>query len=173
MTDNLQTQNIYRFKFTDEIMNYLTSFAKQHQYVDRNTYKEAWLIWIEENDNIICEECSRLEKLGYHGNVKDKMFKASRYYFRKKPNSKPEPKSRKNYVTIEPEILMLMDDHIKRNMENTDYTPAKGYSDFCETNLNNLIDEVARLVENNLSKDEISTKIKKTYKNRYFIISRN
>lgn len=173
MTDTQQTQNIYRFKFTDQIMDYLTSFAKQHQYVDRKTYKEAWLTWINENEDIISEECCRLEKLGYDGDVKDKMFKACRYYFRKKPNNKPEPKSRKNYVTIDPEILMIMDEHIRRNMDNADYSPAKGYSNFCEVNMNNLIDEVGRLVENGLSKDEIAGKIKKTYKNRYFIISRN
>jgi hypothetical protein len=165
--------NIYRFKFTSEFMEYLTSFAKQHQFVDRKTYKEAWTEWINENEEIVDKECRRLEGLGYDGDVKDKMFKASRYYFRKKSTQKIEPKSRKNYVTIDHEVLNLMDEHIRRNIGNSDYSPANGYNEFCKININNLGEEVKRLVENGLNGDEISSKIKKTYKNRYFIISRN
>jgi hypothetical protein len=66
-----------------------------------------------------------------------------------------------------------MDVHIERNMKVNGYSPANGYSDFCNFNINFLEEEVNRLLANGLNKTEISDKIKKTYKNRYFIISRS
>lgn len=167
-----QVNNIYRFKFTSEIVDYLTCFAKKHQYTDRKSYKEAWVEWLAENEEMINEECLRLESLGYDGDVKDKMFKAARYYFRKKSSEKPEPQKRKNYVTIDHDILNMMDIHIQRNINTIGYSPAMGYSDFCNNSMNSMEDEVRRLLKCGLNKEEISDKIKKTYKNRYFIISR-
>ena len=172
-TINDTNSSIYRFKFTTDVMIYLTSFAKKHQFVDRKTYKEAWETWLNDNSEMVEEECCRLYKLGYEGDVKDKMFKAARYYFRKKSSSKLEPQKRKNYVTVDHEILNCMDEHIKRNIGNSGYSPASGYSDFCHSNINVLNDEVIRLLDCDLNKEEIITKIKKTYKNRYFIVSRN
>jgi len=165
--------NIYRFKFTPDIVDYLCCFAKKHQYVDRITYKEAWAEWLIENEEVIELESNRLQMLGYDGDVKDKMFKAARYYFRKKSSEKPNHQTRKNYVTIDHNILNLMDVHIERNMKVNGYSPANGYSDFCNFNINFLEEEVNRLLANGLNKTEISDKIKKTYKNRYFIISRS
>ena len=172
-TINDTNSSIYRFKFTTDVMIYLTSFAKKHQFVDRKTYKESWETWLNDNSEMVEEECCRLYKLGYEGDVKDKMFKAARYYFRKKSSSKLEPQKRKNYVTVDHEILNCMDEHIKRNIGNSGYSPASGYSDFCHSNINVLNDEVIRLLDCDLNKEEIITKIKKTYKNRYFIVSRN
>ena len=172
-TINDTNSSIYRFKFTTDVMIYLTSFAKKHQFVDRKTYKEAWETWLNDNFEMVEEECCRLYKLGYEGHVKDKMFKAARYYFRKKSSNKLEPQKRKNYVTVDHELLNCMDEHIRRNIGSSGYSPASGYSDFCQSNINALNDEVIRLLDCDLNKDEITTKIKKTYKNRYFIISRN
>ena len=172
-TINDTNSSIYRFKFTTDVMIYLTSFAKKHQFVDRKTYKEAWETWLNDNFEMVEEECCRLYKLGYEGDVKDKMFKAARYYFRKKSSNKLEPQKRKNYVTVDHELLNCMDEHIRRNIGSSGYSPASGYSDFCQSNINALNDEVIRLLDCDLNKEEITTKIKKTYKNRYFIISRN
>ena len=172
-TTNDTNSSIYRFKFTTDVMIYLTSFAKKHQFVDRKTYKEAWETWLNDNFEMVEEECCRLYKLGYEGDVKDKMFKAARYYFRKKSSNKLEPQKRKNYVTVDHELLNCMDEHIRRNIGSSGYSHASGYSDFCQSNINALNDEVIRLLDCDLNKDEITTKIKKTYKNRYFIISRN
>lgn len=171
-TNNNTNNTIYRFKFTDDIMTYLTSFAKKNQYVDRNTYKEAWGFWLDENSEIVENECDRLQKLGYDGDVKDKMFKSARYYFRKKSNKTSEPQKRKNYVPIDQDILSAMDVHIQRNMYDETYSPANGYSEFCQCSETILSDEILRLLDSGLTKEEIMMKIKKTYKNRYFINSR-
>ena len=42
----------YRYKFSTEVMNEITAFSKIHQYDDRQTYKEAWNKWKEEQKDL-------------------------------------------------------------------------------------------------------------------------
>jgi len=110
-----------------------------------------------------------LEALGYEGDVLDKMFKSARYYFRKKSTVKPEPKERRKYVGIQKELLDAMDNHIISGLNKEDYKPSEGFNDFCTNNIDALKNEVERLLSNNLAADDIMKKVKKTYKNRYFM----
>jgi hypothetical protein len=166
---------IFRFKFTDDVASAIVQFAKIHQYDDRKTYKEMWKQWCEDNDEIISREITRLNNLGYDGDVHDKMFKAGRYYFRKKDLSDHKtPRPRRNYISMSGDILTAMDTHIKENITKHKFTPATAYDDFCDTNKNMLLDEIKRIFNTGpLTKDDVSNKIKKTYKNRYFIVSRS
>ena len=173
-TDSVcQNINIFRYNFNDDVMDHLSTFAKIHQHDERKSYKEAWKLWLEENIEMIKREEKRLYDLGYEGDVIDKMYKAARYYFRKKSNVKPDPKKRRKYISMEHEILVAMDTHISRNMTNDGYTPSNGYSNFCQMHIELLKSEISRMLEIKISKEEISVKFKKTYKNRYFILSRN
>lgn len=160
---------IYRFKFTQHFMDELYKFSKIHQYDDRKSFKEAWENWAEEKEELIESESSRLTNLGYEGDIEDKMFKSARYYFRKKGITKPEPKERRKYVGVHKELLDAMDSHILNGRNLPDYKPSEGFVDFCKTNTQELKDEIAKLLENNMDSSEIMNKIKKTYKNRYFI----
>ena len=76
--------SVYRYQFTKEINDAITDFAKIHMFDHRHDYKEGWNSWWESNKDILEAEINRLQGLGYKGNVKDKMYKAGRYYFRKK-----------------------------------------------------------------------------------------
>ena len=78
------TTTIYRYKLSIEAMDEITTFSKIHQYDDRHTYKEAWNMWKGNHEDFISAEAERLMRLGYVGSVEDKMYKAGRYYFRKK-----------------------------------------------------------------------------------------
>ncbi len=168
-----KTVNIFRFKFTDEIAENIANFSKVHQYDDRKVYKENWEEWLGENNDIISREESRLLELGYDKDVKDKMFKAGRYYFRKKDRVPPVPVKRRTYVSISHQILNLMDSHITSHMNNDEYTPAKGYDSFCEAHTASLSTEIQNiLAEHQITSSDMASKIKKTYKNRYYIISR-
>lgn len=54
-----------------------------------------------------------------------------------------------------------------------DYTPANGYKEFCNLHENLLgIEQKRLLLEYNIPKEHIIDKFKKTYKNRYFILTR-
>jgi hypothetical protein len=174
-TDSLyQNPVIFRYKFTEEFMEELYKFSKIHQYDERKDFKEAWTLWLEDNDNIIEEESSRLNRLGFEGDVLDKMFKSARYYFRKKSIVKPEPKQRRKYITVNKDLLDKMDLHIETNLFNEDYQPKTGFIQFCEE----YADLIANITQSIIEKGETDTqlindKIKKTYKNRYFIATNN
>jgi hypothetical protein len=175
MIDNFDSNdvNIYRYNFNEIVMDELSTFAKLHQYDQRKDYKEAWKLWVDENNEIIKKEEERLNKLGYEGDIIDKMYKAARYYFRKKPQVKNEPKQRRKYISMEQDIISSMDEHIYRNIVTDDYSPSSGYSEFCKLNIELIKSEIKRMLDIGITSEDISVKIKKTYKNRYFIISRN
>jgi len=161
---------IYRYKFTNEFTAELFKFSKIHQYDHRKGFKEAWQIWIEENSELIDEEVRRLVNLGYDGNIVDKMFKSARYYFRKKSTEIKEPIKRRNYVGSLKDLLDAMDNHIKTNIVSGDFKPSDGFDDFCNKNINILKEQITQFCRAGITdSNEIKSKIKKTYKNRYFL----
>jgi hypothetical protein len=165
--------NIYRYKFIDNFTEELYRFSKIHEYDNKNDFKDAWKIWIEDNNDIICEEVRRVTNLGYNGDVISKMFKSARYYFRKKTTEKKEPIVRRNYIGIKKEILDSMDKHIQINIIKNDYKPANAFHSYCNENTELLKEEIKRLLKLGLSDHlDIKDKIKKTYKNRYFLLTK-
>ena len=219
----------FRFEFSADIMELIERFAIVHQYDERKSYKEHWNNWYNENKEEMEKEIERMNNVGYVGDVKDKMFKAGRYYFRKKNikkqgtehqhkqveqheqveqqkqveeqkqveqheqveqqkhehqpfrlqiqkknDSTTNEKPRRNYITMLESTLNSMDIHIKTSLaNNTEFKPSDGYKDFCENNVSILRTEIQRMVTDNImDKNDISDKIKKTYKNRYYMITK-
>lgn len=161
--------NIYRYKFDDVFVEQLSRFAKIHQYDHRKDFKEAWAKWMDENEEIVSEEVRRLTTLDYKGDIIDKMFKSARYYFRKKSTEKKAPCKRRDYVGVCKELLAAMDEHIKTNLSNI--KPSTGFIAFCKQEVGLLEREVHHLVELGFTDaNEIGNKMKKTYKNRYFVV---
>jgi hypothetical protein len=177
MTEHVIPQT-YRYKFSIEIMNEVTAFSKIHQYDDRQTYKEAWDLWKEDQKDIIDTETDRLMRLGYTGSVEDKMYRAGRYYFRKKNMSATkERQNRRGYISINRKVRAAMDTHIREIIDGDDFTPASGYADFCENNLEILTEEIYRICREDaaaaVDSKLLVEKFKKTYKNRYYLLSRS
>ena len=173
MTDkDLKT---FRFKLSDETLDQVIKFSKIHQFDSRQDYKEAYEKWYQETE-IIKREEERLIEKGFKGDLKVKLFKAGRYYFRNKsmrPEEENKPKERCTYLKMSTELIAAMDLHITENISNSDYKPSTGYKDFIEKNNEELIKEISRIISTyNLKTEEIQNKIKKTYKNRYYTISR-
>jgi hypothetical protein len=163
--------NIYRYKFTTEFTDELFKFSKIHQYDHRKDFKDAWAIWMEDNESLVSAEIRRLSNLGYNGDIVDKMFKSARYYFRKKSTEKKSPVQRRDYTKLQKEFLDMIDEHIKHNIKSGDFKPSDGFNDFCDQNINILKEQVNDLYRTGLKDSlEIKAKIKKTYKNRYFQI---
>jgi len=171
-TDNVI--NIFRYKFTDDFTSEMFKFSKVHQYDHRKDFKDAWQIWLEENNDIVEEEVRRVTNLGYDGDVLDKMFKSARYYFRKKSIEKKTPAKRRAYVGTNKELIEAMDEHIKSRVNDKDYKPADGFCEFCDTKSELLKEEVNKLFKSGFTDSNlIKNKIKKTYKNRYFLLTNN
>jgi len=169
--DSINPIGIYRYKFTNEFTAELFKFSKVHQYDHRKDFKEAWEIWVDDNEEIIDEEVKRLTSLGYEGDILDKMFKSARYYFRKKSTEKKEPVKRRTYVGSQKDLLDAMDDHIKSNISSGEFKPSDGFDGFCKENIDIIKEQVNMLCRAGFTEpNEIKSKIKKTYKNRYFLI---
>lgn len=173
-SDDKMSINIYRFKFTIDFINELFKFSKIHQYDHRKDFKEAWEVWTDENKILMDEEQRRLIELGYEGNIKDKMYKSARYYFRKKTVEKIKPIPRRNYISINKELLDIMDEYLENiSRNNSKCKPSNSFEEFCKIHIDILKESVNILVKNGFTNvDEIKNKIKKTYKNRYFLLIR-
>lgn len=170
--NNPDNKLIYRFKFNDEFLIMLYKFAKLHQYDSRQDFKEAWKEWTELNTDEIEKEELRLTQIGYDKNVKEKMFKSARYYLRKKSVEKKQPIKRKKYIGINKNLIYLMDEQIKKGLENAVLKPSDGYNLFNTMHRDEIDIESKLLLDNNYTKEEIINKLKKTYKNRYFIYTK-
>lgn len=160
---------VFRYKFAADIVEDLNRFALVHKDDDRQTFKDAWVFWVATNKDAIDAEVARLRDLGFVGDVEDKMFKSARYYFRKKGTEKKAPVVRRDYVSLPKSLLCEMDRHIINNLHVDDFKPSNSFDKFC-MNKEVLREPVMQLRAHGMSVDEIREKIKKTYKNRYFVL---
>ena len=168
MDSNFQPTT-FRFKFSEEFQEHLNAFAKLHRYDNRHDFKESWAKWIDDQSSLVDSECNTLKKTGYNGSPIDKMYKSARYYFRKKSDTKDQPKKRRKYVSLDQRMIDLMDTHIMDWCRRADFKPSYAFDDFCEKYDNQITDEITRLfTQKGLTESDISEKFKKTYKNRYF-----
>lgn len=188
---NLKLQT-NRYKFNSKIIYLLSEFAKMHQHEGSKDYKESWSKWISEPEihSELEEEKGRLIKEGIVGDVMDRLYKSSRYYYRKKI-SKPEeaPKNRKKYEGLTKDILHKMDAHIIREingsidvLENESivsrFTPAKSFELYMEENSSCVLDLIPNMPtstaeERRIQTDDVIRRVKKTYKNRFYKIKVN
>ena len=168
---------IYRFKFSDSFMDLLRTFANNHRYDEPAVFKERWLRWSCNEINIkhIVNEEKRLVDSGYKGDMEDKMFKTVRYYLKNKSVEKKEPKKRRKYISISKYIIESMDEHIEEIAMIQNMKPAMAYNNYSSNDeySDSMDDELNRLI--NLGMNDISAlnKIKKTYKNRYYLQQKN
>jgi len=177
---NMENQKIFRYKLCDAIMANITQFAQKHQFDDRHSYKDAWVLWLAENQDTVEREVARLHQLDYKGDVIDKMFKAGRYYFRakagihteqKEQKEQEEPK-RRDYIVMNQDVIQAMDAHLQSLIKQKDFKPALAYNQFCEEHEALLRKEIGRL-GSYYTGEKLSAKFKKTYKNRYFSFQRH
>ena len=162
---------IYRHKFSPKFLEYLKDFSRIHRYDTAAAFKDNWEIWCDENKDIIEEERKKLKEQGYDGKVLVKMYKSARYYFKTKSNKKTEPVKRRNYIGLDSEFRDLMDNHIENVCARREMKPADGFVDFMDQVIyvDKINTETVRLKSYNFKQEEIFAKMKKTYKNRYFI----
>jgi len=168
----------YRFNFSNDFIQLLYNFSKIHQFESRVDFKESFNNWVTENKDIIDNEVLYLESKGYNGDIKSKIYKSARYYFRSKPNPNPNPTNnpvvqiRKKYIGNSIYFINLMDEHLSRFITTK---PEISFNTFIELYSNEITEEInilrSQYVEFSELKNEeiITTKIKKTFKNRYFL----
>ncbi len=168
---------IYRFKFSNELMEPLTEFSNKHRFDDPELFKVYWDRWETQPQNIalINAEKDRLVSQGYDGDIHEKMYKTVRYYLKNKSLEKKEPKKRRKYITLDKDFLEKMDDHILEVAIVQDMKPAHAYNNFISLsdNMRLVEEQVKELMETEMKEIVAMNKIKKTYKNRYFLQQKN
>ena len=190
MENNSKT--IYRYKLSSEIEILITNFSKLHIYTSRQVFREKWKEWLEINREGIELEKKRLIDLGYKKNVEEKMYTAARYYFKKKEirneisekgkreketrEKETKEKGTRGYIVLDEKIIKMMDNYIIENYTR-EFKPSSSYNNFIELNKEIIDIEIQRLIDIDIKKlntrDKCRDKIKKTYKNRCFVLEQN
>lgn len=191
------SMQVFRYNFTDSVIDELTAFAKLHEHDSRLDFKDAWKTWMAQNKLLIDQETNRLVQAGFTGDVVDKMYKSVRYYFRKKSLVPTVQPPRKTYDSFYRPLLFAIDEQIRTQIHAniikikteveplaiSTISPADGFTHFCD-NHPSLIAEAIRnttVVEHDcdsspphpIHRDMIVSfmnKLKKTYKNRFYNI---
>ena len=166
---SIREHSVYRFKYSPEFAEKLHTFAKDNEDADAKTFGETWAAWKEANATELESEKQRLRDLGCKSDMDTKMFRSVRYYFRKKGTEKKTPIKRKAYVGLPKGVLMEMDRHIDNHVYGDNFTPAKGHELFLES-YKEAVTECFQTLKEKLEDAEIREKIKKTYKNRFFLL---
>ena len=82
---------------------------------------------------------------------------------------------RRTYIVMNHELIQVMDSHLQKMMKSNEFKPELAYIHFCDNHVELLRKEIGRLMNENkhtnISGNQMSAKFKKTYKNRYFILS--
>ena len=145
---------VYRFTFSDEIINELYALNRVHQFSDKQNYKEAWESWRDTHQELIDKETNRLTKLGYEGDVLGKLYHTCRYYIRNQyVKEKPEKKTTRKTRTIIPKsILLQMEQHIQ---EHSKFKPIEAFRQFHRS-------------QGDIVEDE--KQLHKAYMNRYCVL---
>ena len=163
--------NTHRFEFTPEFTELLEDFIRIHRLDKIDTFKESWGEWLEDNKESVRCEIRYLENIGYDGDFYDKAYKSVRYYRKNKNNEPKKEQKRKTYISLEKKTLKMMDNQIKNYLRDSDNKPSDGFNLFMESvSRDQLKTEIKRLTEYGYPHvKDILCKLKKTYKNRYFI----
>ena len=88
-------------------------------------------------------------------------------------NKDKDKKKKRFYIALDSEFLASMDSHISRNCN---IKPSVVYDSYCQSNALLIKNEIARILANHdvsINLKICNQKIKKAYKNRYFIYSKN
>jgi hypothetical protein len=161
--------SIYRFKFSQEFMPSLIEFSRVHQFDQSPEFKDAFKTFCDENTDIIEKEKQILNDNGYKGEIIDKMYKSARYYFKNKDYTPQETKTRRKYIKQDKEFINNIDEIVIMSLRNNE-KPAISYRNFMDNDEFSAILNAEKLrLGEHLGKDDVDSKIKKTFKNRFFI----
>jgi hypothetical protein len=140
----------------------IAEFSAKHREDKNKDFKTAWKLWIQtpEVKNVFAEESNRLVESGYAGDVMEKLYFSARYYHRKKAiaaekTAPVQEKTRKPHEATDASVLEKMNRDILQQIQlNNKIRPAEAFENYKQCT----------------SFGEDEAKIKKIYKNRFFMI---
>lgn len=168
---------VFRYEFSDDFKDALRYFGNLHRGEELEDFKEAWNQWRDDNVALFETEQRRLTERGYSGSsaqFNTKAYSATRYYFSNRGRDgrrQKETKPRRKYISLGSVILSQIDEHLSRELYTTGFTPAIGFKGFCEEYYYEIRREMETICKyKELTESELEERVKKTYKNRYFLL---
>jgi hypothetical protein len=79
----------------------------------------------------------------------------------------------RSYIVMQPDVIQAMDKQLLSIIKNANFKPAQGFIQFCNQHIDLLRQEITRLTSEGgvgMTAKTLADKIKKTYKNRYFML---
>ena len=165
------TTPIYRFKLSTTFQDSLSRFSGAHRYDKPSDFRQAFDVWCGCHREALRQEGTRLSALGYKGDILKKAYRSARYYFKDKALEKKKPRERQAYIPVPARLIEAMDAHIKGVALPQSLRPAHAYNNFISEGKHMLLlGEVETVLEDaGLDGAATEAKIKKTYKNRYYL----
>lgn len=196
------TIRTYRFKYTPDFQQRLSEFAIKHADKPKKEFDACFKNWCSINQQHVDNEYETLVNQGYNRDFQHRMYLSVRYYFRNKQNKQnkndndndndnadnmmnrsgkqvrcksDKKKTKLKYVRMADELKTLMKQHIYDNM-GVNKSPKEMFGLF-HNSANEEIrrflkSEKTKLQENGYSDKDVLFRIKKTYKNQYFVALR-
>lgn len=177
----MNTDKIYRYKIkSKELYDSIIEFSKSNRHKEDDEIKKEFIDWINSSkiSILVKEEEEELKNTDYNlisNPIETKIYKSIKYYHIKKinNNSKFKDKTKKNKDTkkniqFSKEMIDTVQKYIKKN-ENS-IKPSLLFDDFIKTNNDLIIQEYRNSNKIDLSDEEYNYKLKKMFKNQYFMI---
>jgi hypothetical protein len=184
---------VFRYKFNDDVTAVLSKFANDNESLPKKEYKEQWKNWLNSNEEFVRNERERLTNQGYNNiDVTTKMFRTTKYYLRKNmeksntDNNEPstnDDQFRKKIFFVSKDLLKIMEEHISKAISEN-ISPSKSFQSFADNYKSDIENEIENITTKHTSdtentenieqiKSTINEKIKKTYKNKYYNVTKN
>ena len=184
---------VFRYKFNDDVTAVLSKFANDNESLPKKEYKEQWKNWLNSNEEFVRNERERLTNQGYNNiDVTTKMFRTTKYYLRKNmeksntDNNEPstnDDQFRKKIFFVSKDLLKTMEQHISKAISEN-ISPSKSFQSFADNYKSDIENEIENITTKHTSdtentenieqiKSTINEKIKKTYKNKYYNVTKN
>jgi len=171
----------YRYDFDKEFLARLDTFAINHIDDDRKVFNGVWSEWLSNNSDMIHIEVERLKSEGCDKNIMEKMYHHVRFALRKSlvKNEKKKQKDvvdgvvtgigveKKEKLTKEEKkklmniIIRHIEDFIKSGFIHN-HSPSEAFDDFYHN-----------CIFDNSNIEYTMEYLKKSYKNKYYILVRN
>tara|TARA_Y100000816_G_C26050374_1_gene550665 strand:+ start:51 stop:659 length:609 start_codon:yes stop_codon:yes gene_type:complete len=175
--NNLINTNVFRFKFDEQLSSDMQEFARIHKHDSRVDFKENFEEWYNSNEESITREQRRLQEIGFNDDIKIKLFRSIKYYYVKRTPTQNNNETSKNrpekYVQHTREFAAISTSYISEKCIVQSKSPHNSYKDFCEDHEHDINNEINNLMEKyDLSNENATLKIKKTFKNHYFQLNK-
>jgi hypothetical protein len=171
----------YRFKFSNDLINIMKNFSQIHKDENKEDFDNSLNKWFINNNELIQRDFNLIKENGYEGDLKIKLYNSIRYYYCKKNYKENretektlENKETRKYIKLNKELLNIIDKHIIENIQKEEFKPSIGLKEFINKYEEEINKEYEKILETEtkIKEEDFNKKIKKTYNNRYYNISK-